>query len=281
MLKTKSYNDNNIAQSPNVTASSGKPSALKPKIRIAEQKPAPHNSALDALLESFENIFTAEELWDSLFGFTKTLGVEALAYHHLPPPGAMDFDEKIFIARGFTPESVIDYKRRHSFFSSPFENRTLSLNEPIFWSNIKNKIPYSEDQWATINNFYLTHNNGIIIPVHGPNNRNGCFILRFKDPNRRYSKAEVRKLQWICQYAHNKFCNLQTKHRKNPKSLTTREQEILTWVARGKSNSVIADIIGISQHTVNGYLRRIYLKTGTSDRTTASIRAIGEALIDY
>jgi len=54
-----------------------------------------------------------------------------------------------------------------------------------------------------------------------------------------------------------------------------------TWVARGKSNAVIADIVGISQHTVNGYLRRVYLKTQTSDRTTAALRAIGDSLIDY
>ena len=91
----------------------------------------------------------------------------------------------------------------------------------------------------------------------------------------------MRILQSTCQYAHLTFCRLQTKSRKKSTSLTTREQEILTWVAHGKSNAVIADIVGISRHTVNGYLRRIYLKTGTSDRTTASLRGIGEGLINY
>lgn len=241
-----------------------------------------HDSKLEALLDSFETIFAADEIWDSLFDFTKSLGVEALAYYHLPPPGAMDFDEKTFIARGFTPESVTDYRRRHAFFSSPFENRTLSLNQPIFWSSIQKECGFSEEQWSFLKSFYFKdHLNGLAIPVHGPNNRNGCVVLRFKEAHRRYTKSEVRNLQWTCQYAHQKFCKIQTRKRKKPTSLTTREQEILTWVARGKSNSVIADIVGISQHTVNGYLRRIYLKTGTSDRTTASLRGIGEGLMDY
>lgn len=56
--------------------------------------------------------------------------------------------------------------------------------------------------------------------------------------------------------------------------LSPREREVLCWVSRGKSNSVIADILGISQHTVDTHIRRIFRKLGTTDRTTASIRAM-------
>jgi len=241
-----------------------------------------YDPKLEALLEELETIFSVDEIWDALFAYTKELGVEAMSYYHLCPPGALDYDEKVFIARGYDPETVADYRRRHAFFNSPFENRTLHLNEPVFCSKICSKLGLSEDQLLTLKKFHLSnHLNSIAIPVHGPNARNGYVVLQFADANRRYSKSEIRRLQWACQYTHQTFCQLKAKNRKKPASLTSREQEVLTWVARGKSNSVIADIVGISQHTVNGYLRRIYLKTGTSDRTTASLRGIGEALIDY
>ena len=55
--------------------------------------------------------------------------------------------------------------------------------------------------------------------------------------------------------------------------LSPREMEVLTWVARGKSGSVIAQILGISPHTVDTLIRRILDKTNTSSRTVAAVRA--------
>ena len=54
---------------------------------------------------------------------------------------------------------------------------------------------------------------------------------------------------------------------------------MLGWVAGGKSNTVIADILGISAHTVDAHLRRICLKLGVSDRISAAVRGIGIGLI--
>ena len=56
-------------------------------------------------------------------------------------------------------------------------------------------------------------------------------------------------------------------------ALTRREVEILTWIARGKSNVDIAQILGISPHTVDTYCRRVMSKLDTSSRTTAAVRA--------
>ncbi len=64
-----------------------------------------------------------------------------------------------------------------------------------------------------------------------------------------------------------------------PDGLSPREAEILQWISRGKSNSVIADILGISRHTVDTHVRRIFRKLDTSDRTTASLRAMQLGLL--
>lgn len=63
--------------------------------------------------------------------------------------------------------------------------------------------------------------------------------------------------------------------------LSERQQEIMLWVAKGKSNSVIASILGISQHTVDTHLRRVYERLGASDRTVAAIKAVQRGLIPY
>ena len=57
-------------------------------------------------------------------------------------------------------------------------------------------------------------------------------------------------------------------------SLTRREVEVLSWVAQGKSNTVIAEIMGVSPHTIDNYLRRTYAKIGVNNRTSAAVKAL-------
>ncbi len=42
-------------------------------------------------------------------------------------------------------------------------------------------------------------------------------------------------------------------------SLTTRESEVLVWIAKGKSNRDIGEILGLSARTVNKHLEQIYV----------------------
>jgi DNA-binding NarL/FixJ family response regulator len=51
--------------------------------------------------------------------------------------------------------------------------------------------------------------------------------------------------------------------------LTTREVEVLTMIAEGNSNKIIADRMFITEHTVKGHVKSILSKLGASDRTHA------------
>lgn len=56
--------------------------------------------------------------------------------------------------------------------------------------------------------------------------------------------------------------------------LTAREAEVLYWVAKGKINRDIADILGASPGTVKKHLERIHAKLGVETRTAAAAMAI-------
>jgi DNA-binding CsgD family transcriptional regulator len=56
--------------------------------------------------------------------------------------------------------------------------------------------------------------------------------------------------------------------------LSEREKEILTWLAVGKSKSVIGDILCISENTVKTYLLRIFHKLGVHTKQEAIVHAI-------
>ena len=51
--------------------------------------------------------------------------------------------------------------------------------------------------------------------------------------------------------------------------VTPRESEVLMWLARGKSNRDIAEILGLSPRTVNKHLEQIYAKFGVESRSAA------------
>jgi CheY-like chemotaxis protein len=52
--------------------------------------------------------------------------------------------------------------------------------------------------------------------------------------------------------------------------LTLREAEVLYWVAKGKTNRDIGDILGTSPATVKKHLERVYVKLGVETRTAAA-----------
>lgn len=52
--------------------------------------------------------------------------------------------------------------------------------------------------------------------------------------------------------------------------LTDREAEVLFWIANGKANKDIGDILGISPRTINKHLQLIFTKLGIENRTSAA-----------
>ena len=56
--------------------------------------------------------------------------------------------------------------------------------------------------------------------------------------------------------------------------LTQREAEVLTWVARGKSNSEIGVILGAASDTIRKHVEHILSKLNVENRTSAAATAL-------
>jgi DNA-binding NarL/FixJ family response regulator len=62
----------------------------------------------------------------------------------------------------------------------------------------------------------------------------------------------------------------------NPRGvLTQRQIEVLSWVARGKTNAEIAKILSLKTGTIGKYLERIFPKLGVENRTAAASFVLG------
>jgi HD-GYP domain-containing protein (c-di-GMP phosphodiesterase class II) len=65
-----------------------------------------------------------------------------------------------------------------------------------------------------------------------------------------------------------------------PAGLTPREIEVLSLIARGASTRQVARTLGITAKTAGTHIERIYVKTGASTRSTATLFAMQHGLLD-
>jgi len=81
--------------------------------------------------------------------------------------------------------------------------------------------------------------------------------------------AVARKVLWRFQHARSERAEKEA-----PDLLTEREVAVLNMVAKGMSNSAIAEDLNLSVRTIESHLGTIFNKLGVGSRTEAAIQAI-------
>lgn len=221
-----------------------------------------------------------EALWEIFFRFFRGTDVQRVSYLHFPPVGAPDSRELRIRSDGF-PEALISrYIEERLYRHNPVVTLARDQLEPVYWDDALRNASLTSEEREFVEAFHAAGlGEGVGIPVYGPNGRDGHCGLGFVAGVRRLPPEVLSEYQWVCQLAHLRYCALlQSMFGPQPK-LSGREIEVLGWVARGKSNGLIGEILGISAHTVDAHMRRICLKLGVSDRISAAIRGIGIGVV--
>ena len=223
-----------------------------------------------------------EKLGQLCVDFFTEHGAVMSSYHHVPPIGATDHQGGLLVAaRGFPEEWVTRYKEEKLNTIDPIPKFALQRSEAFWWFDLDGHPDLSKDEQRYMDILKDQDlGNGLAIPLFGPNGRSGYVGIGFGKNPPSVSALKVMQLQNAAQLAHQRYCSILRDRRKEDISLSAREREILTWVVRGKSNSVIAEILGISSYTVDTYLRRIFGKMDVSNRVSAVLRATAIGLVE-
>jgi LuxR family transcriptional regulator/LuxR family quorum-sensing system transcriptional regulator CciR len=234
---------------------------------------------MEKIFSSLDAVSDVPAFWDLLTSFFQGQGILCFAAVHFPPVGAADQDNVRARAVGFSDAWMQDYSESR-FSDDPIRAQAKVSPVAFRWSEIREIRSLSPSEEQFMQDFSgVYRGDGIAIPVFGPYGRNGFFGLALPAGVAVMTPDLFRLCKLVVQYAHQRYCELAAPEFEVHQPLSPRELEVLGWVARGKSNSVIASIIGVSSNTVDTHLRRIYGKLNVTDRVSAALAGLGHGLV--
>ena len=118
---------------------------------------------------------------------------------------------------------------------------------------------------------------GHFFPVHDALGNRGAVV--WGGEGAPLGRDERLMLQMISVHLFNRLAEIGAAWKTGQVTLTEREIQCLSWTAAGKTSLEIAEILGLSEHTVNHYLNQVTRKLEAVNRTQAVVKAIRRGLI--
>jgi DNA-binding CsgD family transcriptional regulator len=118
---------------------------------------------------------------------------------------------------------------------------------------------------------------GGCFPVHDAAGARGGVVIGGSGSE--LGRQQMMELSYAAIHIFDKLAEIRNLDVRAPELLTEREIDCLNWTAAGKTSAEIAEILGLSEHTVNHYLNRAAKKLDTVNRTQAVAKALRIGLI--
>lgn len=222
---------------------------------------------------------TVSQLRRISFRVFRAMGFRRMAYVH----SVAGHPEHFFIDQvGFSQGFATRYTASRHQLDDPFPTIARRSAVPVLWSRFgrhPNLAKRHKQYLADLRD--AETGDGVSVSVSGPSGKDGYFALGYGCYGPAPSDRELAELQLICQAIHNCLCDLTRHSEEKPIALSNREAQVLHWISRGKANSVIAEILGISRHTVDTLSKRIFAKLGVNDRVSAAVLGLKTGMVPH
>ncbi|MDG3444568.1 helix-turn-helix transcriptional regulator [Nitrospirillum amazonense] len=148
---------------------------------------------------------------------------------------------------------------------------------PVNWADHK-PIRKDDPAWAVFSHAEdAGFNQGITIPIHGPENTFGLISVTSSMNDKEFSRQiQVHQPSiWLMamHFYQAVLNNLNSQGGLTYDPLTTKEREVLIWVSYGKNNAEVAAIMGIAVGTVRFHIANACAKLKVSNRIQAAVKA--------
>lgn len=208
----------------------------------------------NCFMDQADRLFTARGWGINFFG----------EHHEITESEIAGLDNSLldrYMEIGIAADPVMSYVLSHHV---PAHNH--SATTPAGWEN---SLIYRE----LSRSYHIEHL--LASPIVGQGRLLGklyCTRGRYDQP---FNDRDLVLINSISQHFSVQLALLRTRPLSPPSALTPREQEILYWIAQGRTNPEIAIILGISTNGVKQALKRMFAKLQVSSRAALVASATG------
>jgi DNA-binding CsgD family transcriptional regulator len=183
------------------------------------------------------------------------------------------------------PIDWLQYYQENNFtLIDPIRIYGFRHHGPFTWSEVPQKMPLNRKQKQCLyGGIEAGLNNGVCIPLRGPYNQ-VAGVAAANDTRKGYNDPEnLAKFNMLSQQFYWRFVEIlkpQNDRMMSLPKLTDRERDVVAWVARGKNDAEISDVLKISRSYVKKIMEDVRVKYNTTTRTSATLIAIQSGELD-
>ena len=228
-------------------------------------------------IEDLDRMPSAEAILSRLDCVLPGFGIEYFTFQDMPE-GNGAYDEFAFCTR-VPPQWLKIYLDEEYVRIDPALRQCRRSVEPFVWAEAPydaEREPRTVEFLRRVADFNLAK--GLVIPV--PRARGGLGVVWFGGARAEFDARTKPVLHLLALYTFERLRHFRSPSSEHKPPLTQREQEVLAWVAQGKSAWEIGEILSIAKRTVDEHAQHAFHKLGAVNRTQAVAIALRDHLIE-
>ncbi len=236
---------------------------------------------LEQFIEETNRAVTTDQAFSLYVKAINQLGFDSAVYTFMTDHHSIGQTAGHGVRSNYPQDWMNHYFEREYHKIDPVVQKGMRTGPAFSWQSLEETTPLGKKQIRFMREAEDAGLlNGVGIPLHrGVGEVAGVGIA--SDCRFTLTKDMLSKLNLFTEQFHTVYCDLvqEKPYVSEPVHLTSKESEVLKWMANGKHNSEIADILHVSTATIKFHQQNIYRKLNANDRVLAVTKAIRLGLI--
>jgi DNA-binding CsgD family transcriptional regulator len=229
-------------------------------------------------VEEIAGLKTQFDVFRFMKRLTEAYRARAFMIINLPPITSFDLQSNTVIT-SWPAELLSIYDQEGLMVNSPVIRRLRNSTVPFYHDIVHVSAERDDGKTSLIIQMFERFRlpRCAYFPTHDASGMRGAISIA--GDREKFTAEEMKDLSYVAIHVFDRLAEIRNMDVRITDALNDREIDCLNWTAAGKTSAEIADILGLSEHTVNHYLNRATKKLDTVNRTQAVAKALRIGII--